>query len=198
MEAERLTAFLARMLVVLVTAVLVTACGGSPGPGVRVFAVTLSGAEEVPPNASTAIGTGLVTVDLDSMTMTASIVTTGIADTAAAMQAGAVGVNGPVLLPLARVSGSPVWTGGAMISNTQLRALRSGADYFNVSSAAFPNGELRAQIIEQWPTDDEWNRLQAVRSLSPQLDQQMWLVEHADDLRDWHGWGWGFGFTLGF
>ncbi|WP_136413960.1 CHRD domain-containing protein [Herbaspirillum sp. ST 5-3] len=197
MLSDRLPAFLACLLGI-VAAVMLAACGGSPGPRIRVFTTTLSSAEEVPRTASNAIGTGLVTVDLDTMTMTASIVTSGSADSSAAIHEGGFGTNGPVLFPLARISGSPVWTGGAMISDAQLRALRRQAYYFNVQSAAFPAGEMRGQIIEQLPSSDEWAQLNQARQLSPQLDQQLWLLEHADDFRDWRFSGIGWGFTIGF
>lgn len=198
MTSARMPVFFARALAILAAALLVGCGGSSHDHFVRVFTATLSAAQEVPPNASAATGTGIITVDLDTMTLTASLVTAGIVDTTAQLREGAPGLNGPVVLALARAGSGTIWTGGAVISDAQLRALRSGAYYFSAQSAAFPNGEIRGQLAEQMPSTQQWSQLQQARPQSAQLDQHLRLVESAEDWRDWRFSGIGFGFTIGF
>ncbi len=112
------------------------------------FATTLSGAEEVPPVTTTATGTGVVVVDPDTLAMKATIVTAGIAGTAAHIHIAPPGVAGPIVFPLTETAtASGIWTTQATLTANQLAELRAGNYYFNVHSAAYPNGEIRGQIL---------------------------------------------------
>lgn len=116
----------------------------------NVFATTLTGVQETPPNGSTAIATGVIIVDPDTRILKATVTTVGIADTDAHIHVGAPGVAGPIIFPLTQTPiGSGIWTTQVTLTETQLSTLKAGNYYFNVHSPAFPNGEIRGQILPQ-------------------------------------------------
>jgi hypothetical protein len=115
---------------------------------------TLNGAQEVPPNNST--GLGFAAFSLSGTTMVSAVtipsttpLTSPIAG--ATINMGAPGVVGPVLhtltvtavLGLTSGSFADIWTG---ITPAQATALQTGNAYINITSNAFPNGEIRGQI----------------------------------------------------
>lgn len=117
--------------------------------GREVFAARLTPSQEVPPTASTASGTGTLSLDPATRRFTARISVTGMAVTAAHIHPGAPGINGGVIFPLTQTApGSGIWVSAAdaTMSESELAALRAGELYFNAHSSAFPNGEIRGQI----------------------------------------------------
>ena len=108
--------------------------------------VTLSGAEEVPPNTTSGSGRGTITVAPDG-TVSGSLQTTGFTPTMGHIHMAPRGSNGPVIVPLTH-SGDGKWTvpAGAKLTPEQLRAYREGNLYVNVHSAKYPGGEVRAQL----------------------------------------------------
>lgn len=117
------------------------------------FVSSLRGLHEAPPVTSSAQGAGSLLTTVSSREVIASVVTNGIAGTAAAIHQGALGVNGPAVVSLTETSGgSGIWTTRATLSDAQYNALQAGNMYFNISSAAFPNGEIRGQILVQRQT----------------------------------------------
>ena len=108
--------------------------------------VRLWGSSEVPPVSTQAYGTGVVNIDADrTVTVTVSVI--DMVPTAAHIHEGAAGANGPVIVPLNRISensfGAP---SGAKLTEAQYTAYKAGNLYVNVHSARYPNGEVRAQI----------------------------------------------------
>jgi hypothetical protein len=82
--------------------------------------------------------------------MRATVTTAGVAGTAAHIHNGPRGVAGPIVFALTEASmGSGIWTAQATLSQTDLNTLLAGNYYFNVHSAAFPNGEIRGQLLQQ-------------------------------------------------
>jgi CHRD domain len=141
----------------------VASCGGgySGGGGGNVitasdFTATLFGAQEVANIATPATGSGSLnlSVNMDpynvsTNTVSGTVVTTGIAATAAHIHEAAGGINGPIIIPLTESpAGSGVWSipAGTTITDAQVASLRAGNMYFNVHSAANPSGEIRGQI----------------------------------------------------
>ena len=117
--------------------------------GRDVFAAQLTSAQEVPANASSATGTGALSLDPASKKFSARITVTGIAATAAHIHAGTPGISGPILFPLTETApGSGIWVSAAeaTLSDAQLALLTSGSLYFNAHSAALSGGEIRGQI----------------------------------------------------
>lgn len=117
------------------------------------FVSSLRGLNEIPAVTSGAQGAGSLLTTVSTREVIASVVTKGIAGTAATIHHGALGVNGPAIVSLSETSaGSGIWTTRATMSDAQYNALQAGNLYFNVSSAAFPNGEIRGQILVQRQT----------------------------------------------
>ena len=117
--------------------------------GREVFAAQMSNAQEVPTNASTATGNGLLTFDAATRKISGRVALTGMTATAAHIHTGVHGVNGPVIFSMTESApGSGIWTtaADAALTDAQITNLKSGGLYFNAHSAAFPGGEIRGQI----------------------------------------------------
>lgn len=116
------------------------------------FTATLLGATQVPPNSSTASGTGIVIVDPALRILRASVTTAGVAGTAAHIVVAPFGQTGLIVFSLTETTvGSGIWTTETSITDDQLNALHAGQYFFNVLSSAFPQGEIRGQILQQLP-----------------------------------------------
>jgi hypothetical protein len=108
----------------------------------------LSGAQETPPNTSTATGTGTLVINPFTMGVAGRIETTGITAVAAHAHTGVIGVAGPVVVPMTSPSAG-VWVTapGATVTDAFLASFMKGETYLNVHSAAFPGGEIRGQLV---------------------------------------------------
>lgn len=131
-------------LTVGVVLVALAACS-SMMPGGSNDKVTLTGANEVPAVTTSAAGTGTVTIAADG-SVTATITVTGMAPTMGHIHQGAVGVNGPVIVPFTQNGNTFTSAPGAKLNEAQMAAYRAGNLYVNVHSAANPAGEIRAQL----------------------------------------------------
>ncbi len=130
----------------LLAALSVGAQMGS-GPAMPMGAdLSLSGDQEVPPVTTGAAGVGQIRVTPDG-TVSGSVTTTGVAGTMAHIHIGAMGANGPVIIPLTGTSPG-VWSvpAGAKLNAEQLSAYQAGKLYVNVHSAVNKGGEIRAQL----------------------------------------------------
>ena len=107
--------------------------------------VTLSGANEVPPVTTSATGEGTITV-ADDGAVSGSVTTKGVQGTAAHIHMGAAGKNGPVVVPFTKEGDTYKASAGAKLNPDQMKAFKAGELYFNVHSAANPNGEIRGQL----------------------------------------------------
>lgn len=117
----------------------------------ELFTGRMEGAQQVPPNASTA--NGKVTALLDKTTLQVFLTADfhNLSDTASAshIHRGPVGVSGPVIVPLsatADTSGT-AW-GTANVSSTFADSMMAGNTYFNIHNKKFPGGEIRAQLTQ--------------------------------------------------
>ncbi|MEO8460533.1 MAG: CHRD domain-containing protein [Dokdonella sp.] len=114
--------------------------------------VTLSGAQEVPANASTALGTGIATLNAAQTQLSLTMGFTGLSSSATAGHVhgpAIAGVNAPVLFPLSPAAAA---AGGApeasfAVTAAQVADFKSELYYFNLHCASFPGGEIRAQIV---------------------------------------------------
>jgi len=105
----------------------------------------LSGANEVPPVTTSATGEGTISI-ADDGSVSGSVMTKGIAGTAAHIHMGAAGKNGPVIVPFTKEGDTFKAPPGAKLTTEQMTAFKAGDLYFNVHSAANPGGEIRAQL----------------------------------------------------
>jgi hypothetical protein len=170
MKTARISS-LTRWIMVLITALSLASCGGGNGDHAvatvfdanrsvtdNAFTATLTGAQEVPPGASQAIGAGTVMIDANTRLLRATLTTAGITGTAANIHESPPGVSGPIVFPVSETApGSGIWTTQATLTDAQLNALRNGNYYFNVQSASNPAGEIRGQILPRLttPADSE-------------------------------------------
>ena len=117
--------------------------------GREVFAAQMSSAQEIPINASTATGNGLLEFDATTKMITGRVTLAGMAATAAHIHTGVLGVNGPIIFPMTQTeAGSGIWVtaADATMTDAQITNLKAGGLYFNAHSTAFPGGEIRGQI----------------------------------------------------
>jgi hypothetical protein len=127
-----------------------TALNPTPMPGAAMAGkdMMLSGAQEVPPNPSTASGTSTIMIGTD-LSVTGSIEVMGMAPTMAHIHEAAKGTNGPVIVPFAKTGEHTFAPApGAKLTESQYTSYKAGKLYINVHSATYPGGEIRMQI---WP-----------------------------------------------
>ena len=107
----------------------------------------LTGANEVPAVNTTAAGSGNITI-ADDGAVSGNVKTTGVEGTAAHIHVGAVGANGPVIVPLTKAADGSTWAvpPGAKLTAEQLKSFKAGELYVNVHSEKNKGGEIRAQL----------------------------------------------------
>lgn len=106
----------------------------------------LSAAEENPPTASTATGTGvLVLNNAETQSIVTATHTLGATATAGHIHRAAVGVNGPVVFPFPTPA-SPVGPLTWIMSTSAVDSLKAGELYMNFHTAANPGGAIRGQL----------------------------------------------------
>ncbi|HYE95264.1 MAG TPA: CHRD domain-containing protein [Rubricoccaceae bacterium] len=117
------------------------------------FRAVLSGANEVPPNGSTASGYAFGYLDGLQLTLTGRFRGLQANYTASHIHEGPPGVSGPVVFPLAPTLDGDQRGGRFLpasntftLTPTQLSVLLAGNYYVNVHSGAFPPGEIRDQL----------------------------------------------------
>ena len=119
--------------------------------GITAALATLSGTQEVPPNASTATGRGTLVFDSTSLNVLTAYVTHNVSgNTVAHIHTGAPGVSGPANV-VTLTAGTNVYTAPNPTTLTAQNAtdIRAGNTYFNVHSTASPGGEIRGQLAVQ-------------------------------------------------
>lgn len=109
---------------------------------------TLTGAQEVPANTSTARGTNMIVIGADR-SVTGSVQVAGMTPTMAHIHQAAKGANGPVIIPFTKTGDMTFAPApGAKLTEAQYASYKAGDLYINVHSAAYPGGEVRLQL---WP-----------------------------------------------
>ena len=112
----------------------------------------LSGAQEVPPNASPGSGEAQMTYDDVTNELAWTIEFGGLlAPTVAAhFHQAPPGVNGPIIVPvdLGAFAGATAGTltGSGAVPDANEPALLSGGWYLNIHTTMFPGGEIRGQV----------------------------------------------------
>jgi CHRD domain len=147
MRGRQRLAIIALML--LLAAVAVAGTAGAVQAQGRTLSTTLTGAAEVPgPGDPDGSGTATLTVNPGLGQICYELTVSGIAPaTAAHIHVGAVGVAGPVVVPLEPPTDGTS-SGCAEVSRElALAILKSPSDYYvNVHNAEFPAGALRGQL----------------------------------------------------
>lgn len=124
------------------------------------FTANLNGAQEVPPNSSTATGFGRVTLNDTETQITVSVYYGNPIALNSGVIAGhihgpaPVGANGPVIFDLSPTTGV---TNGSVVNlnfsvtPAQVADLKAGLWYFNIHTSGSPGGEIRGQIFLNSP-----------------------------------------------
>lgn len=121
--------------------------------GQNFYSATLDSAQEVPTNASTATGWGIVRNPVGTDLVEVFLYyegQTGAAN-AAHVHLGLPGANGAVVMALNNVGGN-TFTGSTNIGLGLIPALDGGGMYLNLHTAGFPGGEIRGQIVKSTST----------------------------------------------
>jgi hypothetical protein len=124
---------------------------GEAGSAVT-YVAALSGAQEVPPVATTATGSATFTLSADRTQLTYSVTHTVTGGTASHIHLAGAGENGAVIYPFTPFGST--MTGTLTITATDADNLEQGKMYVNVHSSTNPGGEIRGQILH--PGDSLW------------------------------------------
>jgi hypothetical protein len=148
-------------ITLLVGAVIVLAA--APAGAERLYQTVLTSSQEVPPNASTAIGLATIILSDDMTTATYHVEYSGLSapETAAHFHLAPAGTNGPVIFPLPL--GTPkdgVW----LISPAHVTALDAMEVYVNVHTTMYPGGEIRGNFCFAAVSDEDtsWGNIKAL------------------------------------
>ncbi|TDE14525.1 CHRD domain-containing protein [Dyadobacter psychrotolerans] len=127
-----------------------------PLPDLKV-STTLSGANEVPANSSTATGsvngtvnqeTGILSLNImysDSAASDSTAADSLFTPTAWHIHKGAVDTTGAVVIDFGKTFSTP-FAFKDTLSEQQLADLKAGLYYVNIHTAKYPNGEIRGQL----------------------------------------------------
>ena len=130
-----------------------------------IFTGTLSGANEVPANTSTATGNFVATLNDVANSISVVINFAGLTANASAGHIHCcvpVGVNGPVVVPF---SGFPAAMSGTYSNNftglsaANVNGIKNGLAYINIHNSSFPGGEIRGQLAAVVPEAATWGMM---------------------------------------
>ena len=122
--------------------------GGGGTPASTTYRATLTGASEVPSNASTATGTATLSFNNTTKIFNLTVTYSGMTATAAHVHKGAVGVSGGPVFPIT-VTASPMYLTSTALTAEQEADLKANLYYVNIHSSTYPDGEIRGQLMKQ-------------------------------------------------
>jgi hypothetical protein len=129
--------------------VAVAGCGMmQPEKKMDIYEATLTGAQEVPPNASAGRGMAEIQYDSSKSTLSWKVTYSGLSGpvTGAHIHGpAAVGANAGIVVPFSNVSAQPI-QGQATITPAQFGDLAANLWYVNLHTAQAPGGEIRGQL----------------------------------------------------
>lgn len=134
------------------TAVALAAAGCGqmrPSQKMDIYEATLSGAQEVPPNALQGRGMAEVQYNSNTRNLTWKVTYSGLSGpvTGAHMHGPAAPTaNAGIVVPFTGNVNAPPIQGQTTLTPAQLGDLAAGLWYVNVHTAQFPGGEIRGQL----------------------------------------------------
>lgn len=114
-------------------------------PG-TIFYANLNGAQETPPNTSTATGTATVVLSPDETNVTVSLNFSGLSSAQTAAHIHSPAPPGTAVAPLFGLPQGQVSDFRVNVSASQVQDLKNGLWYVNVHSTNFLSGEIRGQF----------------------------------------------------
>lgn len=123
----------------------VSESGGGEAGSATTYVAVLTGAEEVPPVATSASGSATFTLSADRTQLTYLVTHDVTGGTASHIHLAAAGENGAVVYPFTPFGSS--MSGTLTITATDADNLEQGKFYVNVHSSGHPGGEIRGQIL---------------------------------------------------
>lgn len=120
----------------------------TPDPNV-VYEATLSGANEVPANTSTATGAATLTYNKDTNAFMINVTHDIATPTMGHIHMGVKGENGAVVFPFGESLTSPIMYTSPELTAEQITALNDGKFYVNIHTEAFPGGEIRGNLMKK-------------------------------------------------
>lgn len=125
--------------------------------GQTVFTVSMDGAQV--PAATSFTGSGTITLNAAqnqiTVALTHDIPNANVTD--GHIHQGAVGVNGPIVIPFPGQGANPI-NEVISVTPTQVTQLFAGNYYVNIHTFAFPSGEIRGQVVPP-PVDSDGDGL---------------------------------------
>ncbi len=138
---------------IFLTVILFGSLANSCMPTTSTFKATLTGASETPPDSSPAKGVANFKHDPKTNILSGTITFSGFGTPSTAMHIhqGAAGVSGPVIFPIETKGGftSPISYTSPALTTAQVDTLKAGDYYVNIHTQAFPEGEIRGQLVLQ-------------------------------------------------
>lgn len=129
---------------------LALALAAATQAGSITYTFPIDGLQEVPPVPTPAYGTGIVTLDPDTNTLSWDISYLGLLGTLTAAHFHAPappGQNAGVALGIP-IGPSPM-VGQAVISDALEGHILNGLTYVNLHTSSFPSGEIRGQVVPE-------------------------------------------------
>jgi len=112
-----------------------------------VFNAVLNGAKEVPAVNTNATGNAALKYNRTTKEMTLVVNYTGLVPISAHIHKGAEGTDGFIVFPLDHTT-NPMHYVSPPLTVAQLADLKAGLYYVNIHTTAYPDGEIRGQLIE--------------------------------------------------
>ena len=117
----------------------------NPLPDLKVE-TTLSGANENPALTTNATGKFMGTLNQQTRLLKFTLTFSGLTPSAGHIHSGAVGVNGPVIIPFPLLATSP-YSYEVVLTPAQVDLLKTNMLYTNLHTPANPGGEIRGQLM---------------------------------------------------
>ena len=111
------------------------------------YSATLTGAEEVPPVTTDATGMVNATYDTESKMLSWTTEASGLSGDPSAAHFHGPAKMGDNAKPVVPVALDMLDKGSVELTETQARDLADGMWYFNIHTAAHPDGEIRGQVM---------------------------------------------------
>lgn len=134
--------------VFLLSAALVSCKKESANANEQSYQANCNGANQAPPNSSTATATFTGKYNSNTSTFSGTLTYSGITPTGWYIQKGTTLANAEIIASLGAVVTSPLSV-SVQLNASAAAELKAGNCYINIQSAAYPQGEIRGKLVAQ-------------------------------------------------